>query len=407
MLPVVFGMVFVISLLKIEFILFILGFALISFVFLMMADSKFQNHIRNYIKRIMSGKKAHGKSDFSLNDQDVFEMKNLKVFFKKMTSGKLIPGKFSVTILGIVGIMCWAFFTGFYWVKLNEEAITLRFGSVNGYKKSGWYWKMPYPVDKVIIKDVTTIHKVNTSILPGCNGKMLTKDENILGVFLTVFWKISDLQQYIFKATDPDGILKVATESIARQIVANHNAEECLTVGRTVIGAKIKHSLSQLLNSYNIGIEIVDVQMGKIDPPDSVIDSYRDVQKAKVEKETKRNEAESYANFILPKAKGDAASIINKAEAYKISRIASAKGEFKAFQAKLSAYSKDPEVAKMFMFFDTVNEVLGNSKSMNIVDSNVIVMNQDHTVENVVGNITRNGHINNVKEMPNMKEMQK
>ncbi|USO00857.1 MAG: FtsH protease activity modulator HflK [Alphaproteobacteria bacterium] len=267
-------------------------------------------------------------------------------------------------------------YEGFYFVGLNEEAVLVRLGVVHETKKPGWYWKFPNFIDKVIIRDVTKVNKINTGDLRNSDGHMLTKDENMLSVFLTVFWKISDLRQYVFKAKDPECILRVATESIARQTVANHNAEECLTIGRDSVGKKVKASLSDLINSYNIGIEVVDVQMGKIDPPDSVIDSYRDVQKAKVECETQKNKAESYANFVIPKARGEATFIINKAEEYKIARIASAEGQVKAFLQKLHAYSFDKIVTSDILFFEAMNKVFKNARFINVIDTKCMLLSE-------------------------------
>ncbi len=352
--PIVFGVFLILSLVKLEFIILILFFITI-FLIVASQNKSTSDQILNFLKNINVNNIA---SNFN------FSPKIPK--FKRIKSLAFLLSSF---------IFCmWIGWTGFYWVKLNEEAVLMRFGAVIDHKKSGWYWKFPYPVERVIIRDVTTIHKINTSDLSRSDGQMLTKDENILTVFLTVFWRISNLNQYVFKATDPEGILKAATESIVRQVIAMHDAEECLTVSRAQIGHKIKNALSNLIDSYQIGIEIIDIQMGKIDPPDSVIDSYRDVVKAKLAKETKRNKAESHANFIIPKAKGEAISIINKAEEYKVCTLEAAKGEYESFKAKLRSYSSNPKVAKEFMIFDTMSYVFSNAKNINVVDPNVKVM---------------------------------
>ncbi len=354
--PIFLGVVFVLNFMKIEFILFLLFFICIIGFVLLNTSQEFSPEITRFIKII---KKNLGLNSNIIPKVNVLPFKGFNKFGVK-------------SILSAISIVCalWVGFTGFYWVKLNEEAVVLRFGAVTSHKKSGWYWKLPYPIERVLICDVTTIHKINTSALS--DGQMLTKNENILTVFLTVFWRISDLNKYIFKATDPEGILKAATESVIRQVIAMHDAEECLTVSRADIGRMLKKTLSSLVDSYQIGVEIVDVQMGKIDPPDSVIDSYRDVVKAKLEKETKRNQAESYANFIIPKAKGEAMVLINKATEYQIVTLESAKGEYEAFRAKLQSYKSNPEITKTFMMFDTFNTIFANAE-MNIVDSDVKV----------------------------------
>ncbi|QEK39278.1 FtsH protease activity modulator HflK [Candidatus Nesciobacter abundans] len=247
--------------------------------------------------------------------------------------------------------------SGFFMVKMNEKAVVMRFGKVINEVGPGLHWKFPKPIEETLKRDVTILHKINTSSDLKDN-LMITKDENLLLVDMVIFWRISNLKNYLFKAKRPDEIINAAASSIIRYVISLYNTEQCLTLDRDEIGNKVTDLLNRAIISYDIGIDIVDVQMGKIDPPSSVISSYRDVLKAKLEKETKINEAQSYANFVIPSAKGEAEKIINNAKSYYVEKIEKAKGLSGAFLKKYEEIKNNRDLSLFFMNLECISDVL-------------------------------------------------
>jgi modulator of FtsH protease HflK len=280
------------------------------------------------------------------------------IYNKVLDVRDFLGGNLFRFIVGFVLAGIWVL-SGVFIVQLNENGAVLRFGELSRICKPGLNWHMPWPFERVIITDVTSLHKISTGtdeIL------VLTKDENLLSVHFTIFWRVKDLSNYLFRAKSPDSIVQSVAELVMREIMCNTEAHEALTSGRQELADQIKYKLQTLLDKYNLGIEVVDAQMGKIDPPASVIDAYRDVLKAKLEQEIQKNQAESYANYIIPQAQGEAYNIKSKAEARAAEILGSAEGEAKAIDAMLRSYQSDPDLAKNIMYTKMMQKVLTKSK---------------------------------------------
>ena len=268
--------------------------------------------------------------------------------------------------VGAMALLIWAA-SGLFSVQLNENAAILRFGKLKRTCGPGLNWHIPWPIEKEVIADVTSLHKITTADLDPDETLVLTKDENTLSVSFTIFWRVKDLANYLFLAKSPDAIVESVAESVMREIMSNTVSQDALTVGRQEIADRIKYKLQMLLDEYKLGIEIVDAQIGKIDPPESVVDAYRDVLKAKLEQEMKKNEAESYAKYIIPQAEGQAFEIRSKAKAEVAQILASAEGEASAARAMLDAYQTDPELGRAMIYTKAMSKVLSNASEVQIV----------------------------------------
>jgi membrane protease subunit HflK len=193
---------------------------------------------------------------------------------------------------------------------------------------------------------------------------MLTGDENIVDINFTVFWVIKDAKAYLFNIRAPDATVKSAAESAMREIVGQTKIADALAEGRGKIEADTQKLLQRILDSYGAGIDITQVQLAKVDPPAPVIEAFRDVQRALADRARLKNEAESYRNDILPKARGAAAQVTQDAEAYRAEIIARAQGDADRFAAVLKAYQAAPDVTAQRLYIETIEDILKNANKV-------------------------------------------
>src|ERR1700720_3864123 len=246
---------------------------------------------------------------------------------------RVLPGGFrtgtgiAIVVLGILVI--WLA-SGFYRVLPDEVGVVLRFGAYNRTTQPGLNYHLPAPIESVLTPSVTRVNRTEIGYRSGetttttRGGRelpeealMLTGDENIVDINFTVFWVIKNAQDYLFHIRAPEATVKAAAESAIREIVGETPIAQALAEGRGKIETDTTHLLQRILDSYGAGIVITQVQMAKVDPPAPVIDAFRDVQRALADRERLRNEAESYRNDILPRARGDAVRIKQEADAYR------------------------------------------------------------------------------------------
>ena len=189
---------------------------------------------------------------------------------------------------------------------------------------------------------------------------MLTGDENIVNIDFSVFWVIKDAGKFLFKIQDPPATVKAAAETAMREVIAKSKIQPILTEGRSVIEIETQSIIQEILDEYNSGIQVTQVQTQKADPPDQVIDAFRDVQAARADMERSKNEAEAYANDVIPRARGEAAKILQEAEAYKKQVVAAAEGEASRFVAIYNEYAKAKKVTQERMYLETMEKVLAD-----------------------------------------------
>jgi len=274
-------------------------------------------------------------------------------------------------IIFIIGaIIVWAL-SGFYRVDADEQGVVLRFGKYTNMTQPGLNYHLPYPIESVMTPKVTRVNRVDIGFRSSGDvsrsgaiseikeeSAMLTGDENIVDINYSVFWVIKDAGKYLFNVQDPQGTIKAVAETAMREIIARKKIQSILTQGRTDIETEAHKIMQQILDQYNSGVEVTQVQAQKSDPPAQVIDSFRDVQAAKADKERQQNEAQAYANDVIPRARGEAAKIVQDAEAYKREVVAQAEGEASRFIAIYNEYAKAKTVTQERMYLETMEKVL-------------------------------------------------
>jgi len=290
---------------------------------------------------------------------------------------KLIPGGKSggskPIIFGLILlIVVWAF-SGLYRVLPDEQGVVLRFGKFVTTTQPGLNYHIPYPVETVLTPKVTKVNRIDIGFRSASDSGrssgvddvpeeslMLTGDENIVNIDFSVFWVIKDAGKFLFKIQSPVETVKAAGETAMREVIAKSNLQPILTAGRSKIEVEVQEIIQRLLDEYESGIQITQVQTQKADPPDQVIDSFRDVQAARADMERSKNEAEAYANDVIPRARGDAAKILQEAEAYKKQVVAAAEGEASRFVAIYNEYAKAKQVTQERMYLETMEKVLAD-----------------------------------------------
>jgi membrane protease subunit HflK len=283
---------------------------------------------------------------------------------------RLIPsfGKNSNIFLWVIvfGIVFWLT-TGFYRVKEGEQAAVLRFGKLNRITGPGLRYRLPTPIEEEFVVKVSEINVVQSGVeviskklLQGEDAPnlMLTGDENIVKIIFRVQWYIKDIAQFLFNDPDPRETVKVAAESAVREVIAQTKLADALTTGKDKIIKDSKILLQRILDDYKLGIQIMNVNLIEVNPPDKVRDAFLDVQRARADRERKINEAHAYRNSILPVARGEAQRIIQGAEAYKQALIVTATGEAARFTSVLQAYQAAPEITTDRLRIENAEKVL-------------------------------------------------
>jgi len=284
-------------------------------------------------------------------------------------SSKTPDAKKPITVFIIGAIAVWAL-SGFYRVDADEQGVVLRFGKYTNMTQPGLNYHLPFPIESVMTPKVSRVNRIDVGFRSSGEGSraaiadikeesaMLTGDENIVDINYSVFWVIKDASKYLFNVQDPIGTIKVVAETAMREVIARKKIQVILTQGRAEIENEVQKIMQQILDTYGSGIDITQVQAQKSDPPTQVIDSFRDVQAAKADKERAQNEAEAYANDVIPRARGEAAKITQEAEGYKREVVAQAEGEASRFIAIYNEYAKAKTVTQERMYLETMEKVL-------------------------------------------------
>ncbi|RCL41346.1 MAG: FtsH protease activity modulator HflK [Gammaproteobacteria bacterium] len=259
----------------------------------------------------------------------------------------------------LIGIILLYSAFGIYTVDAQEEAVVLRFGKYSTTKGPGIHWNPPF-VDNRFIVNTEKLFTHTT------NSSMLTKDENIVNVEVAVQYKRSNPVFFLLEASAPEDSLAQASEAELRHVVGSTSMDSVLTVGREQIAMDVKSRLQTRLDIYKTGIEVVAVSIRESRPPDAVKEAFDDVVKAREDEVRLRNEAETYANQVVPIARGNAKRAIEDAEGYKQKVISEAEGEASRFDQLLFEYSKSPEVTRQRLYLDAVQSVMNNSTKVMI-----------------------------------------
>jgi modulator of FtsH protease HflK len=274
-----------------------------------------------------------------------------------------------IGLIAIVVVALWLA-SGLYIVQPGERGVVLRFGARNDVTEPGLHWRLPYPIEKVEKVDVERVPIVEIGYRSGRSGAktkvpkealMLTEDENIIDIEFAVQYKVKDPTAYLFNVNDPEGTIAQATESAVREVVGKSTLDFALTEGREEVARDARVLLQQILDRYSTGIEIVAVETQKAQPPEEVKAAFDDAVKAREDQQRLKNEAEAYANDVIPRARGAAARMLQEAEGYKASTIARAEGDARRFGQVSKEYSKAPGVTRERLYLETMEQVLSNT----------------------------------------------
>jgi membrane protease subunit HflK len=294
-----------------------------------------------------------------------------------------LPGGYfsglGIALVLLGALVIWGL-SGFYRVQTEELGVVLRFGKYVRDAEPGLRYHLPYPIETVLLPKALRVSTLSIGMTliddPARRGRtmrdvpeeslMLTGDENIVDVDFTVLWRIKPkgVADFLFNIQNPEGTVKAVAESAMREAVGKANIQPILTGARTTTEANVQELMQKTLDSYGSGILVQQVQMQKVDPPAQVIDSFRDVQAARADLERLQNEAQTYANRVVPDAKGRAAQILQVAEGYKQQAVAEAKGQSARFLKVYDEYKKAPDVTRQRIYLETMERILGGSEKL-------------------------------------------
>jgi modulator of FtsH protease HflK len=287
--------------------------------------------------------------------------------------------------------------SGFYIVDPAERGVVLRFGKYIDTTTPGLHWRFPF-LESVEIVNVEQIRTVEVGYRSGQSAQqtvavpkeslMLTQDENIVDVEMAVQYQVKSAPDYLFNAKDPDTVLRNATESAVREVIGKSTMDFVLTEGRAEIAARTEQLIQEIVDRYKAGLLVTSVNMQNAQPPEEVQAAFADAIKAREDEQRQKNEAEAYANDILPRARGGAARRLEEANAYRSRVIAQAEGEASRFTQVLTAYRKAPEVTRERLYLDAIQDVLSSTGKV-VVDvqqgNNLLVLPLDQLRSSLQG----------------------
>ena len=290
----------------------------------------------------------------------VFE--NVKKFKGRLPS--------SYILIGII-VLIWLA-SGIYIVAPDEVGVIQRFGAYTRTTTPGPHYHLPYPVETVAKPKLTQIRRFEIGFRTGASGSqyrevpdealMLTGDENIIDIRFIVQYRINDPIKFLFRIDNPTAAIQSAAEAAMREVIGRNEIDEALTGGKFEIQQDAEKTLQQIMDRYDSGLTVVAVQLQGVHPPKQVIDAFKDVASAREDQNRFINEAEGYANDILPEAKGRAAEQVNQAEAYKGEKIKRAQGEAARFDSQRGEYQKAKDVTRKRLYLEAMEQVLGRGR---------------------------------------------
>jgi membrane protease subunit HflK len=296
---------------------------------------------------------------------------------------QLLPGGhlsgMGIALILIGALAIWGL-SGFFRVQSEELGVVLRFGKHVRTVQPGLNYHLPYPIETVLLPKALRVSTISIGMTliddPARRGRtmrdvpeeslMLTGDENIVDVDFTVLWRIKPdgVGNFLFNIQNPEGTVKAVAESAMREAIGRSPIQPILTGARTTIEQSVQELMQKTLDYYGSGVQVAQVQMQKVDPPAQVIEAFRDVQAARANLEQLQNEAQTYANSVVPDARGRAAQILQNAEGYKEQAVAEAKGQSARFSKVREEYEKAKDVTRQRIYLETMERILGGSQKL-------------------------------------------
>ncbi|MDP2263909.1 MAG: FtsH protease activity modulator HflK [Hydrogenophaga sp.] len=278
-------------------------------------------------------------------------------------------------LIGGVALLIWLG-TGFFIVQEGQQAVITQFGKYHSSVGAGFNWRLPYPIQRHETVFVTQIRSVDVgrdNVVPATglrDSAMLTVDQNIVEIKFAVQYRLNDARAFLFESRDPDASVVKAAETAVREVIGKMRMDAALAEERDQIAPRVRVLMQSILDRYRVGIEVVGInlQQGGVRPPEQVQASFDDVLKAGQERERAKNEAEAYANDVVPRARGAASRLVEEAEGYRARIMAQAEGDAQRFRSVLTEYQKAPQVTRERMYTDAMQEIYTNTTKV-LVDT--------------------------------------
>ncbi|GDX36353.1 hypothetical protein LBMAG18_08640 [Alphaproteobacteria bacterium] len=339
-----------------------------------------KTHEKNTHKTHSSNTSDHNKNTYnSKNNNNQLEGdfldkivdKILNLFNSFKNNKKKLPNS-DKSMIGLIALSLLLLYLslGFYKVNTDENAVVLYFGKYHKISTPGLNYYIPFPFGQVIKKSVTSVNTEEFGFASDsrksskrnfdAESLMLTGDENIVDIEFQVQWQIADIRDYVFNIVEPNQAIRKSAESAMREIIARSPIADALSDGKQKIEQDAKILLQEILDAYGAGVRVILVQLRRVDPPAQVIDAFRDVQTAKADKEREINQAQAYANDIIPRARGLAAQMLEQSQAYSKEIVANSEGEAGRFSSIFNQYSKAKQVTKKRLYLETMEQIYRN-----------------------------------------------
>ena len=316
-----------------------------------------------------------------------------------MPTGPGLPGaRVGLGVVAAVLLVIW-FCTGFFIVQEGQQAVITQFGRYKATVGAGFNWRLPYPFQRHELVFVTQIRSVDVgrdNVIKSTGlreSAMLTEDENILEIKFAVQYRLTDARAYLFETKNPTDTVVQAAETAVREVVGKMKMDSAMSEERDQIGPRIRSLMQQILDHYKVGIEVVGInlQQGGVRPPEQVQAAFDDVLKAGQERERAKNEAEAYANDVVPRAVGTASRLKQEADGYKARIVAQAQGDAQRFKSLYAEYQKAPQVTRDRLYIDTMQQIYSNVTKV-LVDSkqgsNLLYLPLDKIIQQASGGAT-------------------
>jgi membrane protease subunit HflK len=280
-----------------------------------------------------------------------------------------------VSLIVAVVVLIWLG-TGFFIVQEGQQAVITQFGKYRTSVGAGFNWRLPYPIQRHELIFVTQIRSVDVgrdTVIKATGlreSAMLTEDENIVEIKFAVQYRLSDAREFLFESKNPSDAVVQAAETAVREVVGKMRMDSALSEERDQIAPRVRALMQKILDRYKVGIEVVGInlQQGGVRPPEQVQAAFDDVLKAGQERERAKNEAQAYANDVVPRAVGSASRLKEEADAYKAKIVAQAQGDAQRFKSVLAEYQKAPQVTRDRMYLDAMQQIYSNVTKV-MVDS--------------------------------------
>jgi membrane protease subunit HflK len=299
--------------------------------------------------------------------------------------------RFGIGVIGAVVLAIWLS-TGFFIVQEGQQAVITQFGRYHSTVGAGFNWRLPYPFQRQEMVFVTQIRSVDVgrdNIVKSTGlreSAMLTEDENILEIKFAVQYRLTDARAYLFETKNPTESVVQAAETAVREVVGKMKMDAAMSDERDQIGPRIRTIMQAILDQYKVGVEVVGInlQQGGVRPPEQVQAAFDDVLKAGQERERAKNEAEAYANDVVPRAVGAASRLKQEADGYKARIVAQAEGDAQRFKSLVGEYQKAPQVMRDRLYIDAMQQIYSNTTKV-LVDtkqgSNLLYLPLDKIIQ--------------------------